>query len=404
MVDTFNAAQAITASEHLPTGNLALYLHIPFCRTRCAYCAFNTYAGLANLIPSYLRALDHEIRLVAGHSRYPVHTIYFGGGTPSLMPPDQIAALLRTCADSFSLDPATEITLEANPGTVSQAYLSEIRRAGVNRLSLGMQSAQPEELRLFARRHSLDDVQMTVEAARAAGFDNINLDLIYGIPRQSLSQWQHTLDTAIHLTPNHISLYSLSIEDATPMQRWVEEGKVDRPDPDLAADMYEWATDRLAAAGFEQYEISNWAQPGSACRHNVHVWRNLPYLGMGAGAHGYANATRYANVLHPHDYIERIESQSMALPFPLSAAAEEIDHLTLQDVIAETVMLGLRLIQEGVVLDDFNARFERDLWAIYGAELDRLIRDGLVQVGTDRRVKLTQRGQLLGNYVFREFV
>jgi oxygen-independent coproporphyrinogen-3 oxidase len=403
MIDTSNTAQVLTTSEHLPTHTLALYLHIPFCRTRCSYCAFNTYAGLTDLMPSYLRALDREIRLVAA-TRRQAHTIYFGGGTPSLVPPDQIAALLRTCADSFILDAATEITLEANPGTVSHDYLSQIRQAGVNRLSLGMQSAQPDELRLFARRHSLDDVQISLDTARAAGFDNINLDLIYGIPRQTLSQWQHNLDTAIDLAPTHLSLYSLSIEDATPMQRWLEEGKMDRPDPDLAADMYEWATDRLAAAGYEQYEISNWAKPGFECRHNVHIWRNLPYLGLGAGAHGGAAATRYANVLLPNDYIARIESQPAPRPFPLSAAADEIDPLTLPDVMAETMMLGLRLIQEGVALDTFSAHFERELWDVYGTELDRLIREGLVTLDADRCVRLTRRGRLLGNYVFREFI
>ncbi len=404
MIDTSNTAQVLTTSEHLPTDALALYLHIPFCRTRCSYCAFNTYAGLTDLMPSYLDALEREIRWVESPVRHAVHTIYFGGGTPSLVPPDRIGTLVRACAEHFDLAPDAEISLEANPGTVSPDHLARLRQAGVNRLSLGMQSAQPDELRLFARRHSPDDVRASVEMARAAGFDNINLDLIYGIPRQTLSQWQHNLEMAINLAPTHLSLYSLSIEDATPMQQWVEEGKVSYPDPDLAADMYEWASDRLAADGYEQYEISNWTRPGFACRHNVHVWRNLPYLGLGAGAHGGAAWTRYANVLRPHDYIARLGSQAAPLAFPLTAAADDVCTLTLDDVMAETMILGLRLVQEGVALDAFKARFDRELWDVYGDELDRLIQTGLLQIDTDRRVRLTSRGRLLGNYVFREFV
>lgn len=383
---------------------LALYLHIPFCRTRCTYCAFNTYTGQSDQIPAYLRALKREIDLVAARPAWPVISLYFGGGTPSLVPADEIAAVIATAAGKYSLAHDIEITLEANPGTVEREYLADLRRGGVNRLSLGMQSADAADLRLFARRHAQPDVQAAVEMARAAGFANVSLDLIYGVPYQTMHVWQNSLNAALRLEPDHLSLYSLSIEESTPLERATQRGTIPLPDPDLAADMYEWASDRLAAAGYEQYEISNWARPGCACRHNVHIWRSLPYLGLGAGAHGCAGAIRYANVLLPGEYIRRVETQRAPLPFPLTAAAEEITPLDLDDQMAETMFMGLRLLQEGVAPEDFRARFGRDLWSVYGTALDRLAGHALVQHGGDGRVRLTSRGRLLGNRVFMEFV
>jgi oxygen-independent coproporphyrinogen-3 oxidase len=250
----------------------------------------------------------------------------------------------------------------------------------------------------------VDDVRTTVDIARTVGFDNINLDLIYGIPRQTLDMWRHSLETAISLNPSHLSLYSLGIENATPLQLWVAQGDLPAPDPDLAADMYEWASDRLAIAGFEHYEISNWAKPGMACHHNLHVWRNLPYLGLGAGAHGYAAHTRYANVNHPAAYIERIQRQKRPLSFPLSAAAEEISIIDSQQEMAETMFMGLRLTQEGITPETFSARFGRELWTVYGKELDSLIACGLLERTTTGGVRLTSRGRLLGNHVFAAFV
>ncbi|HVO70231.1 MAG TPA: radical SAM family heme chaperone HemW [Aggregatilineaceae bacterium] len=389
---------------YLPDSLLALYVHIPFCRTRCSYCAFNTYAGLSDQITPYMRALTREIRLVAGSTRRRAHTVYFGGGTPSLAPVSEIAAALETCAEGFELTPYTEITLEANPGTVDQEFLTALRHAGVNRLSIGMQSAHANELRLLARRHPVHAVHSAVDMARAAGFENINLDLIYGIPRQTTDMWRLSVNTAIGLAPDHLSLYSLSMEDATPMQRQVARGRLETPDPDLAADMYEWASDRLAAAGFEQYEISNWSRPGLACRHNRHVWRNLPYVGLGAGAHGYAAHTRYANVLHPMTYIARLEAQAMPLAFPLSAAAEDVERIGLRTAMSETMIMGLRLTQEGVSPEAFRERFGYELWGVFGQGLDGLIAVGLLERTADSRVRLTPRGRLLGNRVFMEFV
>ena len=385
--------------------SLALYLHVPFCRVRCTYCAFNTYTRLDEQIAPYVEALIREIKWVSttGQKRA-AHTIYFGGGTPSLLPVESIARILDACAVSFSLAENTEITLEANPGTVTESYLHDLRQAGVTRLSLGMQSIHADELRLFGRLHRKNDIAATVNAARRAGFDNLSLDLIYGVPRQTLPMWQTSLEAALLLSPEHLSLYSLSVEEGTPFAAWVERGTLDVPDSDLAADMYEWATDRLAAAGYTQYEISNWSKPGFACLHNVHVWRNRPYLGLGAGAYGYANQTRYSNTLLPGDYIRRIGAQSEALPFPLSAAADEIERIDAADEIVETMITGLRLTQEGIFTRDFQARFGRSLWDLYGAQIRRMIQFGLLEQTHDDRICLTRRGRLLGNRVFAEFV
>jgi oxygen-independent coproporphyrinogen-3 oxidase len=394
----------ISPSQSLSSQTLGLYFLIPFCQTRCTYCAFNTYIGQTDLIAPYMQALRRELALVVAGFQPVVSTIYFGGGTPSLIPAADIEATLQACAGSCSLTPDVEITLEANPGTVNPNYLRDLRRIGVNRLSLGMQTAHAQELKLFARLHRLGDVQVSVDSAGAAGFDNINLDLIYGIPRQTLEMWQQSLTTALCLNPTHLSLYSLGIENATPLESWIAHGDVPAPDSDLAADMYEWASDHLAASGFEQYEISNWARPGFTCRHNSHVWHNQPYLGFGAGAHGCAVHTRYANVNLPAVYIERIREQSTPRAFPLSAAAEEIDTIDPLGEMAETIFLGLRLTQEGITAEMFQARFERDLWTTYGKEIDGLIAVGLLEHSAGDRIRLTPRGRLLGNHVFAAFV
>ncbi len=398
-------ANAMTSPSQSPSSlTLGYYFHIPFCRTRCTYCAFNTYTGQTDRIGPYMQALRRELALVVDAYQPTVSTVYFGGGTPSLIPAAEIDATLQACAGLCSLTPDVEVTLEANPGTVNRDYLRDLRQIGVNRLSLGMQSAHPQELKLFARGHCLDDVYTAVDSACAAGFDNINLDLIYGIPRQTLEMWRHSLTTALSLGPTHLSLYSLGIENATPFESWIAQGDLPAPDPDLAADMYEWAADRLTTSGFEQYEISNWSRSGFACRHNLHVWHNQPYLGFGAGAHGCAAHTRYANVNLPATYIDRIQSQRAPLTFPLSAAAEEIDPIDPPSEMAETMFLGLRLTQEGITAEMFQARFGLDLWTVYGEEIDTLIAAGLLEQSARERIRLTPRGRLLGNHVFAAFV
>jgi oxygen-independent coproporphyrinogen III oxidase len=391
----------------------SIYLHIPFCQHRCGYCDFNTYSGLESLIHGYVDALCQEIRFVSRTigMPLPVHTLFFGGGTPSLLPPSELEKIFQTLNSAFSLQSGLEVTLEANPGTLSQSYLGDLRSIGVNRLSLGVQSAHPEELLLLERQHDYQDVIRSVTWARLAGFDNLNLDLIFGLPGQGLQAWQETLNLALGLHPQHISLYALSVEHGTPLSHWVNRGLLADPDPDVQADMYEWASERLDRAGYAQYEISNWGLQNAdseimACRHNLQYWRNLPYLGFGAGAHGFANGTRTADVLSPAAYIQRMTLPPPELPFPRTPAtqsAQQIDQLT---EIGETMMMGLRLTREGVSRLFFMERFGLDLEEHFRNEISELVSFGLLEwAGEGNEIlRLTTRGRLLGNQVFVRFI
>jgi oxygen-independent coproporphyrinogen III oxidase len=393
----------------------SIYIHIPFCSHRCGYCDFNTYAGLEDLIAPYTQALCAEIEYIATSSPpLPAHTIFFGGGTPSLLPAAEVKRILLALSKAFDFSPLIEISLEANPGTLSLSYLQELRQLGINRLSLGVQSANPAELRLLERQHNYTDVIQAAGWARQAGFDNLNLDLIYGLPDQSLESWQRTLDLAIGLHPEHFSLYALTLEHGTPFGRWAARGLISEPDPDLAADMYEWAAQRLSLAGYDQYEISNWAcrRNGQllACRHNLQYWRGLPYLGLGAGAHGYAASQRTVNVLAPQAYIQRclhsVERDAHRFTFPQTPATLSVSPINRQSEIGEMMMMGLRLTDEGVSAVKFLERFGQTLDQVYGPQIERLIRLGLLEWAGPQEdsLRLSQRGRLLGNQVFMEFI
>ncbi len=388
----------------------SIYLHIPFCRKRCAYCDFTTYAGLDAPITDYADALAQEIKLVAVTRKesapLPVHTIYLGGGTPSLLPPHLLRQILAAIRQSFDINPDVEITIEANPGTLDLPYLTALRAMGVNRLSIGAQSAQSEELRLLARSHSFQDVIEVVRAARAAAFNNVNLDLIFGLPGQQMPQWMDTLRQTLALQPEHLSLYALTLERGTPLHAQVESGALATPDSDQAADMYECATEKLADHGFNQYEISNWAHSSGAfaCRHNLQYWQNLPYLAFGAGAHGWFNGWRYANTRSPQLYIKRLKPENLgASHFPFSPAVSEKRAIDRQTEMNETMMMGLRLLREGVPRGTFQSRFGVHIEHEYGAPLRRLRSQGLLAPDGDG-VRLSSAGRLLGNRVFAEFV
>jgi len=411
----------------------SLYLHIPFCIHRCGYCDFNTYAGQESLIPAYSAALCAEIKQSADSAggRLPVHTIFFGGGTPSLLPLPELERILQALYASFEIQPTAEISLEANPGTLSAEYLSGLRSLGFNRLSLGVQSAHPAELRLLERIHDYPSVIQSVRWARRAGFDNLNLDLIFGLPDQRLETWQRTLELTAGLHPEHFSLYAFSLEHGTPFSRWAGRGLLSVPDPDLAADMYEWACERLDLLNYAQYEISNWAavsrrdvlsppdglypptSPALACRHNLQYWRNLPYLGFGAGAHGYAAAYRTANVLAPAAYIQRLQHPAAEPPsFPSTSATQTLTPIDQETEIGETMMMGLRLTRAGISESAFQSRFGRSLEQVFSAQIQHYTQAGLLEWVSlpdwadddGRRLRLTPRGRLLGNQVFAAFI
>ena len=396
----------------------SLYFHIPFCVHRCAYCDFNTYAGKESLIPAYVEALCHEVEIVArsAQERPNAHTIFFGGGTPSLLTPKQFEQILRTVQDNFDLSDKSEmeISFEANPGTVRPNSLRDLRILGFNRISLGVQSTHPEELRQLERIHDYYDVIDAVTWARRAGFDNLNLDLIFGLPEQSLNQWQASVKLILGLHTEHLSLYALTVEHGTPYGQWAKHGILSIPDPDVAADMYEWAGEALEAAGYQQYEISNWAQPGWQCRHNLTYWRNQPYLGFGAGAHGSAGGLRVADVLRIKTYIERLnpnatipEGEIPNTHFPVSPATVDQTRITRRVEMQETMLTGLRLTFEGVSDEGFYNRFGVPMRDVFGKEMDELIGLGLLewaQHETSEVIRLTHRGRLLGNQAFIRFV
>jgi oxygen-independent coproporphyrinogen-3 oxidase len=406
---------------------VALYVHVPFCRARCAYCDFSTYAGLEALMPAYVAAVCREIEAAGERwGRLAVPTVYFGGGTPSILPLDLLAQILRVSRSTFHVSDDAEITLEANPGTVTPAYLRGLRALSVNRLSLGAQSAHDDELDLLGRIHTWAQVVEAVKWAREAGSANLNLnlnlDLIFGLPAQTLARWRETLEAALALSPEHLSLYCLTVEEGTPLEKRIASGALPMPDDDLAAEMYELAEELLARAGFFHYEISNWARTNGewrvangesriakseevspfVCRHNLIYWRNEGWLGVGAGAHSWlgggvlslSKGRRWANVRHPREYIAALESGETSV-----ADVEEIDR---RMEMGETMMLGLRLA-EGVDDARFQARFGRGLEQVFGAELVELRELGLLEWG-GCVARLTARGRLLGNRVFARFV
>jgi oxygen-independent coproporphyrinogen III oxidase len=374
----------------------SLYLHIPFCHTRCHYCDFNTYAGILPLREPYVRALLTEIELAGKLAQHPggkprrSRTIYFGGGTPSLLTVAQIARLLNACHKAFAVDEDAEITLEANPGTLSLQQLAGLRAAGANRLSMGAQSFDAELLKTLGRIHSPGDIVQALRKARAAGFTSINLDLMFGLPGQTMRHWQETLEQALALHPEHFSLYSLIIEEGTPFYTWTHEGRIAPADEDLCADMYEYADERLQREGYENYEISNWALPGHQSRHNLTYWQNLPYLGMGAGAHSCFGGRRFSNILDPQKYINLLEKKQRP-----EAESETIGRV---QEMSETAFLALRTAQ-GLHLPAFEERFAEPFTHFAGDRLRIVEEAGLLEQKQDW-LRLSKRGRLLGNEVF----
>lgn len=389
----------------------SLYFHIPFCKRRCHYCDFNTYAGMEGLIDDYMRSLIKEFRAVINDHKINIHSLYFGGGTPSLIPAYWYKQLVHEIQEMTGISDDCEISLEANPGTLSSSYLEQLKEAGINRLSMGVQSTDSFDLERLDRIHTINDVLSTYRDARKAGFTNINLDMIFGLPWQDLQSWQNSLNRALFINPEHFSLYSLIIEPGTPLFDWYQKGWIEPQDEDLEADMYEYAMEALKTAGYEHYEISNWARVDEGenfeCRHNRQYWLNQPYFGFGAGAHGYVDGVRTVNTPGIQDYIETIQqSNDRRLKFPQSPATiseERIDETT---QMRDFMMLGLRLVREGVNVDAFQERYSRSMLEIFGKAINQLENQGLVEwvENEHKRLRLSHRGIFLANRVFREFI
>ena len=383
---------------------MGLYIHVAFCKTKCYYCDFNTYAGLGHLINDYVDAVVTEIQrlppaLPEDHpaDRFRFGSIFFGGGTPSMLSPVQIERIL-SAARELDVSQGAEITIEVNPDDPTIEYLRAIREVGVNRLSFGVQSFDDALLRTLGRRHGGARAIAAFNQARQAGFDNVSIDLMFALPGQTLRLWDETVTRAIALGPDHLSLYNLTVESGTPFGDWAAAGKLSVPDDDAAADMYELAIDRLGAAGYRHYEISNWAHVEAnrdfRAHHNLRYWRNQPYFGVGPGAHSSYAGYRYANLLDPREYIARQGNGR--------STVDSIERIGPALEMGETMLLGLRL-DEGIQVAAFQERFGRSPENVYGRVLTELREYGLVADECDP-IHLTRRGQLLGNEVFYRFL
>lgn len=393
-----------------PSSGMGLYVHVPFCETKCPYCDFNTYSGIEKLIPSYMPALRAEITAWGGAlASPPLESIFFGGGTPSYLPEAEIPATMDSIRQSFALNPDAEVTIECNPGDVTQDKLAAWVGSGVNRLSLGIQSFDDELLTTLGRRHNTAGARDAYLLARSSGIPNASLDLMYGLPGQSVSQWRDTLEHALELEPPHISLYSLQVEPGTPFDRDVQTGRLTVPDDDSAADMYEHAMERLESAGLRHYEISNWALPGRESRHNLMYWRNRPYLGVGPGAHSSLFGHRFANMKSPRGYTARMQrlgdapAGSEVIDWMRQHGAVDFHEVTTRELaMSETMMMGLRLA-EGVSDERFREMFGVGIGERYANVIGGLEEIGLLE-WRNGSLCLTRRGRPLGNEVFSRFV
>ena len=374
--------------------SLGLYIHIPFCKAKCIYCDFYSLPRAEGQMDAYVSALTAQ--LAAWRERTAdctVDTVYFGGGTPSYLGPDRLRRLLDTVFQSYRVAPGAEITLEANPDSAQDiSALRQLHDAGFDRLSLGMQSADDAELRRIGRVHTYAQTVRAVENARAAGFDNLSLDLIYGLPEQTMTRWQANLDAALALAPEHLSCYGLKVEEGTPL--FAQRKRFTLPDDDAQADMYLYAVDFLAQHGYEQYEISNFAKVGRQSRHNRIYWQAEEYLGMGLGAHSYMARKRFHNSYDLQKYISAKGDTSLL--------KEDTELITETDALAEFMFLGLRLT-EGVSFVRFRQRFGKEMDTVYGKELQELAELGLL-LRDESGVRLSRRGIDVSNAVFERFL
>ena len=371
---------------------LGLYLHIPFCSAICNYCNFNRGLFEAGLKDRYVAAIEAEIRRIP--DRPAADTVFFGGGTPSLLEPSEIARLIAACRDTFVLADDAEITLETNPETSSADRMAGFRSAGVNRVSFGVQSFREEELRRLGRIHSAERAREAVKEARAAGIDNISLDLMMWLPQQSAANWQESVEALIDVGPDHASLYLLELYPNAPLKEDMARAGWSLAPDDDAAEMYLWSLDRLDRAGFAQYEISNVARPGRASRHNLKYWEDGEWLAFGCGGHSTRAGVRWKNVSATEDYIGRVTNGA-----PL---ASERRVLTRDEQLEEALFTGLRLVS-GIDMDAIARRYGADVWQRYGSALAPFVDAGLV-LREGPRLRLTRPGMLVANEIMAVFV
>jgi oxygen-independent coproporphyrinogen III oxidase len=371
-----------------------VYIHIPFCATRCHYCNFATGGYESTLAARYVEAVVKEIDRLSLEQRPEVDTIYFGGGTPTTLSIAQFSEILSRCAQVFRLSSGVEITAEANPGSVNLEYLSSLREIGVNRLSFGVQSFDDGELQMIGRTHSAQEAREAVGMAREAGFENLSLDLIAGLPEQRPETWRRNLDEIFALAPDHLSVYLLELYKDAPLLHRIQRGELRAIDDETTVAMYFELVDRAASHGFEHYEISNWGKPGFESRHNLKYWTGAPYWAFGVSAAGYDGRSRWSNTRNIHEYIERVERGE-------SPVVERTD-LSESDLQSESIFLKLRL-KDGVDLIEHQTRFGVDVRERYREDLERLDQAGLIDL-SETRLKISRAGTVLANEVFAAFL
>ncbi len=390
---TLTAPVAPRPSEWLAEPGLGVYVHIPFCLHRCHYCDFNTYEGLAELHEPYVDALIAHIHRLPRPERS-ASTVFFGGGTPTLLPPESLGRILGAVRDAVGLAPVAEVSVEVNPETVDEEVFTSLLAHGFNRVSIGTQSLVPRVLEQLGRTHSPERALESVRAARSAGFMNVNVDLIYGSPWETDADWTTSLRGVVDADPEHVSAYALTIEEGTPLGTMVRDGRMPDVDPDVQADRHAAAEAILGSAGLERYEISNWAKPGAACRHNLIYWSAGDYLGCGAGAHGHSSGRRYWSVRLPRDFIGRVAE---------GVSPEEGEELLLPETrVGEALMLGLRLTS-GIHVSSFSRRFGVDLPGEHARLIDELVRAGRLE-RLDGWLRIPPDAAMVANEVLWRFL
>lgn len=375
---------------------LGIYIHIPFCRKKCYYCDFPSFAGYETLMEPYGTALSMEIeeKSLLLEQLGPADTVYIGGGTPTVLPLGVLARLIGKLRRTVPLKSDAEITIEANPGTVDEEYLHALLECGVNRLSMGVQSFNDTILRAIGRIHTAEQAVRAVEMAKSAGFKNLSLDLMYGLPGQGLEDLKTSVETAMELAPQHISIYGLQVEDGTLFARQQEKGELRLPVDDIVEAMYDYMTEYLPDRGYVRYEISNFALPGYESRHNMGYWTDVPYLGMGAAAHSYMGDSRWNNVSSVEKYIKSVET---GLPY-----RENEELLDRETEMEEFCFLALRM-SAGIDKRAFQRKFDCPIGSVYNEAIEKMKARKLLEE-TEDHIRLTSLGMKFGNVVFREFV
>lgn len=389
-----NSFPNLAVDERWRSDATSLYVHIPFCASRCFYCDFTTYVTKSDVVDRYVDSLARELEMLAGQHRSALKTIFFGGGTPTLLTPKQLEVVLSSLSKSFKFESSLEFTFEANPGTVTADKLNVLQDFGVNRLSFGAQTFNSRLLMAIGRSHDTDAVIDSVMLAHSRGFRRINVDLMFGLPEQTIEDVDKSIEELLKLPVEHVSAYWLKVEPGTPFAKWQEQGILPLPGEDDEADMYDVVCERLESAGFVHYEVSNFAKPGAEALHNLVYWKNEPYLAAGVGAHGYVFGERYDNVKGLVPYTEAISQGRFPINDRQSVSKEE--------ACEDTMMLGLRL-KHGVSRTEFRARHGVDMYAVFQNSIDQLTAKGLLEFHGDN-LRLTASAWPIANYVFEQFV